>query len=181
MNIQIITYSEGWIASALADQLKKDLEKKGKEVIISKRKPGAIAHTYIHLFYYEAIIVEEAINILYVTHIDHWWKAIKLIQYSGMGCSFICMSSETKKLIEQYTKKSKVSLITPRSIHFLNETKEDNSKITFGIFYRNYQDGRKNPKLLIKLIKYIAAHNDTSRLIVYGEGFEFIKKNVSGN
>jgi hypothetical protein len=173
MSIDLIVYNNSWIATALARQFKENLEKEGLQATIVENKEDLASDTCVHFFYFDAVADCTKKNILYVTHIDHWWKAFKIMKYANQNCSFICMSRETKKIVELYTRSEMVYHFMPESINFKNRISNNYAqKIRFGLFFRNYSDGRKNNLIIDELFNYISINKKYCQLIIYGEGFE---------
>jgi hypothetical protein len=176
--VQLIVYETGWILEAIAKQWKEKIDRiPGFSCDISH---GTIAHAdiYIHLVYTKAKLVSRARNIVYVTHINFSSK-IKYI-YRGVKnkAEFVTMSNMTTDYIKRIFPFSMVYTILPESIHFLK--KDYHKHLTLGLFFRIYDDNRKNNQAIQQLFEVAEKRAGKLRLIVYGQGFEkFISKSNS--
>lgn len=174
--IQIVCYDRGWILEAMAKQWVRDLSvNQGKyDVKLSYNFPEEGSDIYVHFIFFSAVIVPKSINIVLVTHIDHWWKAFSIISLSRANVNFISMSRQTQHLINRYTTLSNAYYYSPSSIHF--HIKENNivDSIVFGLFFKVHPDGRKNNDAIKKLFTFANHQNKKCKLILYGKGFKDI-------
>jgi hypothetical protein len=172
-NIQIICYQRGWILEAIAWQLQAELQSTNRygAVSIAFGQPTEGFQIYIHLIFMWAKPVEGAINWLYVTHIDQWWKAAKLVSLASQISGFIVMSNQTKNVVDRYIPGHNVIVKPPTSIHFVPKDKVVH-KITVGLFFNIYNDSRKGNRFIRELLAFCAANKELVDVIMYGKGFD---------
>jgi hypothetical protein len=179
--IQIVLDSTGWILEVLAkkcyDELASNKNKFDVSFKVGLGDPGK--DIYIHFIYLSAQIIPKAINIVYVTHIDRYHKAFRLIRLARKGAFSVTMSTSTKKLIERYTGIND-TIITqiPKSIHF--NSQNNTKKITFGIFSNLYPDKRKDDNAISEFLSIANKFAQNIHVIIMGSGFsDIIKDNNS--
>ena len=172
-SIQIVCYERGWIVDAIARQWLSQLSENQSEfeVKLCYHLPEPGADIYVHFIYFTAIIVPNRINVVCVTHIDHWWKAFKIIQLARLKVNFIAMSTHTRDVINDYTNSSNAMHYIPRSIHFNRFEVKLFKKLVFGLFFKFHEDGRKNDAAINKLCNVASRNNKYCKLILFGKGF----------
>lgn len=171
MKFEVINYeNNGWIFEKISKIIEEELKKKYEK--LNKCKFERVIF-HIH---FDSVknINENYLNIIFVTHIDNIRKKIKIINLSKKkNTLFFTMSNDTKLFLSE--------IINPSFIYssnfFPNLKISKKKTYIFGFFFRNYEDGRKNNKLIENIIKIIS-ESDNSKLIIYGSGFEkFINYN----
>lgn len=173
--IQLVYYEKGWIIEKIVQQWASILEASNFKTIVSFNDSKNGSDVYIHFIYLNTVPVKGARNIVYVTHVDKWWKAIKLILLAREGVEFVTMSRETQSLVKRYTGSSAVYCINPVSIHF--KTNQPPKKVfTFGLFFRLYDDDRKSNNAINKLVTLAEKLNPVCKLILFGAGFSSISE-----
>ena len=172
-SVQIVCYKRGWILEAIATQWQRIIssESSCSECSLVYGSPELGYDLYIHFIWYDAVPVNGAINIMYVTHIDHWWKAIKLVQLARMGCEFVCMSGQTRFLVNKYIASESTRFILQESLHFGSIRNERSKPLTFGMFFRIQEDGRKSNKDIVNVMKFANDNSDCCQLILFGDGY----------
>jgi hypothetical protein len=173
MKFQIVVCEQGWIIGALAEQLYNTIRTNfGKkcEAQIVYGEPHWGADAYIHFIYLDTKIVEGARNLVYVTHIDYTIKLMLIFILHLKNAEFIVMSNQTYELINTAIPTAKIHLLNPTSIHF-SRNEKSNSYLRIGLFYRIYDDNRKNTLLIKKLISFTSKYKENTKLVVYGRGF----------
>lgn len=180
INVQLVVYEEGWILEAIAKQwvrlLEKKLDPECFTTSLKKYEPENSADVVVHFNYLTAVFLKDARNIAYVTHIDRWWKALKLIRLARHGMYFITMSTETLKLVNRYVGSARAVSVIPESIHFGSQQSPKRA-LTFGLFFRHYDDGRKSPDLIERLCEFANENPMTCKLEIAGNGFAKILSN----
>lgn len=177
--IQIVLDTKGWILEVLANKCYNELSTNKDKFDVSLKvglgDPGK--DIYIHFIYLSAQIIPNAINIVYVTHIDRYHKAFRLIRLMRKGAIPVTMSTPTKKLVKRYTRIDSAIAQIPKSIHF--ESSNIN-KITFGIFSNLYPDKRKDDKAITEFLSIANNNPKTIHVIIMGSGFtDIINKHDS--
>ena len=164
----MVVGSPGWILEAIARQWNDIFSNyTSSEVVIGQTKNGS--NIYIHFFYGDCKIVENAINVVYVTHISSYLNSLMLLLQYSKDCIFITMSNETCKQVKKICgKKAIVYSHLPESIHFNKIV--INKSLSFGYFSKRHNDGRKNEQLLINISKIINNSNNAS-LLIFGSGW----------
>jgi len=174
--IQIVLDTDGWILEALAKKCYQELRKSGEKyettLKVGLGDPGY--DIYIHFIYLSAQIVPNSINIMYVTHIDRYHKAFRLLRLSRKNAFSVTMSTSTKKLVERYTGLKNTIVQIPESLHF--KSVNNNKKITFGIFSNLYPDKRKNDQAISDFISLADQFHPHIHAIIMGSGFSDILK-----
>ncbi len=178
--IQIVLDTTGWILEVLArkcyDEIDRNKEKFNVSFKVGLGDPGK--DIYIHFIYLSAQIIPNAVNIVYVTHIDRYHKAFRLIRLSRKNAFSVTMSTSTKKLIKRYTGIDNAIAQIPKSIHF--NSSDDCKKITFGVFSNLYPDERKDDKAIAKFLSIANSLPENIHVIIMGSGFkDIIKANKS--
>jgi hypothetical protein len=172
-SLQIVCYKRGWILEAIAVQWRNFLSSDARcsecSLVYGSPEPGY--DIYVHFIWFDAVPVDDSINIMYVTHIDHWWKAIKLIQLARMSCKFVCMSSQTRTLINKYIASDSTRYIRQESLHFGSINNGRSEPLTFGMFFRIQEDGRKSNKDILNVLKFANDNADCCHLILFGDGY----------
>ena len=174
--IEIVCYEEGWILESICKSLSKKLKELNPILIIkiTNKPSGREGIIYFHFYYQIAKPVHNSRNIFYVTHIDKYHKALKLIELSKYNGEFFCVSEETASYVNNLLRDGNVYAIKPWSLHLKQIKKEKNRKITFGMFFRIYSDRRKGNFYIEDFIRKIILKNKNNKLIIYGSGFEKI-------
>lgn len=177
--VQIVLDTTGWILEALAkkcyDELYSNKEKFDVSFKVGLGDPGK--DIYIHFIYLSAQIIPNSINIVYVTHIDRYHKAFRLIRLSRKNAFSVTMSTSTKKLVKKYTGVDNAIAQIPKSIHFNNTN--GCQKITFGIFSNLYPDKRKDDKAIEEFLSIASNFPQSVHVIIMGSGFEDILKTIN--
>jgi hypothetical protein len=179
MKISIKVREGGWIIEAIARQWQNELSRNGHEVKIDFQDADRASQIHIHFIADEARPVDGRLNIVFVTHLDFYWKILNCIQLHKKGVSFICMSKQTERVLRKFMPRAQIFAITPQSLHFgLIPTPK---KITFGLFFRLYDDNRKNRDAIELLVNTVIENSPKASLLIYGAGFEGILRGKSGN
>lgn len=170
--IQIVLYgNRGWIIEAIARQwarqIAQALPQSHVSVVEGAPMPGAA--TYLHMTYRRARPVPGARNIIYVPHVDEWYKASKLISCARQGAEFVTMSRQTQALLDAYFGRQLATCITPSSIHFHAGTSPARA-LRFGLFFKLYADGRKSEESIRDLLSLANSAPDLCQLVLYGKG-----------
>ena len=175
IKICLIVYEKGWILEALALKLKADINKISLDytAFIKKSRENCDCRIYIHYIYLNTKIIKNSRNIVFVTHIDYYFKALIIYRLALQGAEFIAMSRQTEELIRRLSPKSKTFLLTPTSIRFNEFGINQNEKLVFGIFFRYYNDNRKNNIIIKKIIDYLKYH-ENMKLIMFGKGLGYL-------
>ena len=176
MRVVIVYHEKSWIMEAFAKDYYRRLKQKSQVKCVSLHNgyseiPDDLGSDdcVFHINYFFAKKVKNTKNIVLITHIDSRLKMFLVSRLARQSFSFVCMSNETKVLVEHISCSSSVISDIPRSLHF----DRAENPITFGLFFRIYPDDRKNLKL-IKELNQIALSSERVRLIIYGSGFESI-------
>ncbi|MBL7003855.1 MAG: hypothetical protein ISR69_07515 [Gammaproteobacteria bacterium] len=174
--IQIVLDTKGWILEVLAnkcyDELSTNKEKFNVSLKVGLGDPGK--DIYIHFIYLSAQIIPNAVNIVYVTHIDRYHKAFRLVRLSRKNAFSVTMSTSTEELVKKYTGVNNVIAQVPKSIHF--NGKDNFKKITFGIFSNLYPDKRKDDKTIAEFLSIANNFSQNIHVIIMGSGFNAIIK-----
>jgi hypothetical protein len=176
--IQFVIGEKGWIIEAIAKQWMKRLKEVCGEanVCCTYGRPVEGSEIYFHFIYLHALPVAGARNIVYVTHVDYFFKGLVLLKLAKLGVEFVTMSFQTKSLLENFLPGAAVHCISPKSIHFDHESVPEADPLTFGLFFRLYPDKRKKNALVESLISKIKSSPAGVKLIIYGAGFEYYLK-----
>ena len=180
-NIQIVLDSGGvgWILEALANKCYKELDSDRHFHVSFKvglGDPGK--DVYIHFIYLSAQIIPNAINIVYVTHVDRWHKAFRLIRLARSHAYFVTMSTATQALVNRYIGPANIEPQVPKSLHFKYPLTHNN-KITFGIFSNIYPDKRKNDKVIMDFLSIVSNYSNNIHVIIMGSGYqEILETNI---
>lgn len=176
--VQIILDSTGWILEVLANQCYEELKARNDEFEVSlkigKGDPGS--DIYIHFIYLNAHIMPGATNIVYVTHVDRWHKAFRLVRSAHSGAHFVTMSTATKRLVHRYTGVKNITAQIPKSIHFARD--QTSRSVTFGLFSNLYPDQRKGDQAIKDFLSIIEKH-PSAHAILMGSGYEHVLNSVS--
>lgn len=176
--IQIILDSTGWILEVLANQCYEELKAENGEFEVSlkvgKGDPGK--DIYIHFIYLNAHIMPSATNIVYVTHVDRWHKAFRLVRLAHAGAHFVTMSVATRYLVSRYTGVNSITTQVPKSIHFNQD--QTARCATFGIFSNLYPDQRKGDQAIKSFLSIIEKYPN-AQAILMGSGYENVLSTIS--
>jgi len=177
-NLQIILDpgGVGWILEALANKCYTELKEDTRfdvSLKVGLGDPGK--DVYIHFIYLSAQVIPNAINIVYVTHVDRWYKAFRLIRLARSQAYFITMSTATQALVNRYVGPVNIETQIPESLHF-GYSAEHNKRVTFGLFFNIYPDERKNDKIIMDFLSIASNYLDTVHVIIMGYGYEKILK-----
>jgi hypothetical protein len=173
MRIQIVVGEHGWIIGVLAEQLRESIKKTFNHSASIKLVHGEPQHgdeVYIHFIYLNTKIVKGARNIIYVTHVDYTIKLMIILLQHLRNAEFIVMSNQTGRLIESAIPNSIVHILNPASIHF-KKNNDISKQLKIGLFFRIYEDNRKNNKLIAKLLNYASDFKENTKIVIYGKGF----------
>ncbi len=166
----------GWILEVLANKCYKELKEDTRfdvSLKVGLGDPGK--DVYIHFIYLSAQVIPGAINIVYVTHVDRWHKAFRLIRLAKSKAHFVTMSTATQELVNRYIGTANIVTQIPESLHF-KYSSAHNNKITFGIFSNIYPDGRKNDKIIMDFLSIVSDYSDNVHVIIMGTGYQDILK-----
>jgi hypothetical protein len=173
MNISIKTRGDSaWIIAAIAKHWQNELSKNGHDVTIDSQGTDRTSQIHIHFIADNARLVDGRLNIVFVTHLDFYWKILNCIQLYKKGASFVCMSKHTETVLRKFMPRAQIFTITPQSLHFGSVAIPE--KITFGLFFRLYDDNRKNRHAIETLVNTVAENSSKAKLLIYGAGFESI-------
>jgi glycosyltransferase involved in cell wall biosynthesis len=172
MRVSIKCGDRTWILGAWAKQWQNELSRNGYEVTIDYDGADRTSQIHIHLNPDYAHPVDGRLNIVIVTHIDFYWKILNCIQLYRKGVSFICMSKHTESVLRRFMPRAQIFTITPQSLHF--GPIPIPKKITFGLFFRLYDDNRKNRSAIETLVNIVIEHSSKANLLIFGTGFENI-------
>ena len=161
-----------WIIAAIAKQWQKELLTYGHEVTIDSQGADRTSQIHIHFIADNARLVDGRLNIVFVTHLDFYWKILNCIQLYRKGVSFVCMSKHTESVLRKFMPRAQIFTITPQSLHFGSIPIP--KKITFGLFFRLYDDNRKNRSAIETLVNTVTENRSRANLLIYGAGFESI-------
>lgn len=179
--VQIVCYTRGWIVEALARQweraLARTLPQARVRLVFGAPQPGD--DTYLHFVYLSARVVAGARNIVYVTHVDRWAKALRLVALSRQGAEFVVLSRETRELVNRYLGGDVARCIRPESIHFASHSRAS-TPLTFGLFFKLYADGRKSPASIHRILRIASARPDVCRLVLMGQGWQAATREFPG-
>ena len=175
--VEIVVEESGWIIDVLAKKCFKELSQQEDlyEVSYSNSAASEGKDIYIHFIYLNAKIIRGAMNIVYVTHVDRWFKAFRLIRLARENVYFVTMSEDTSRLVKKYTGVNNVFTQVPKSIHF--EQDKNKRKINFGIFSLLYPDKRKGNDSIANFLAYSSTKNQNVEITVYGKGWEDLLAN----
>jgi len=176
-SVEIVVEESGWIVDVLARKCFEELcqQENLYEVSYSNSLASEGKDIYIHFIYLNAKIIRGAINIVYVTHVDRWFKAFRLVRLARENVYFVTMSEDTLKLVKKYTGVEGVFAQVPESIHF--KSTQSNRKIHFGIFSLLYPDNRKGNDAIENFLAYSSSQNQNVEITVYGKGWENLLAN----
>lgn len=178
----IICYEKGWIIEAIAVQLKNNLlvnyGRDNVNLLYGINNINDINDNNVivyHLYYLHAILIPNAINLIYVTHIDSLSKLNKVIKLSNskFDVRFMTMSLQTSNYLKKIIHDKEIFTAQQNSLHFKNN-KNIPEILTVGLFFRLYNDDRKSNKDIIELFKIASNYTDNLKIIIYGDGFEKI-------
>src|SRR5260370_22055617 len=172
MKVSIKAPDRTWILAAWDKQWQNELSRNGYKVTIDRDGADRTSEIHIHFIADNAHAVEGRLNIVVVTHIDFYWKILNCIQLYRKGVSFICMSKHTENVLRRFMPRAQIFTITPQSLHFGPMPMP--KKITFGLFFRLYDDDRKNQSAIEALVTVIIEHSSKANLLIFGAGFENI-------
>lgn len=179
MKISIKARDSSWIIAAIAKQWQNELSRIGHEVAIDYPGADRTSHIHIHFIADDAHLIDGRLNIVFVTHLDFYWKILNCIQLYRKGVSFVCMSKHTECVLRKFMPGAQIFTITPQSLHFGSVPIP--GKITFGLFFRLYDDDRKNRNAIETLVNTVAENTSKAKLLIYGAGFESILDGKSTN
>lgn len=175
--VQIVLDKNGGILEPLARQTLEELKEKRFDVDLTVRDVQSDKDVYITYIYLNARPITNALNIVYVTHVDRLFKAWRLIRLAMHDCVFVCMSRETKLLVERYTGSDRVYFINPKSLRY-GEVKP--VSVTIGIFSNIYPDGRKGDYCILDVLKEAEKFGNVNFRIM-GSGWQKILSQVNGD
>jgi glycosyltransferase involved in cell wall biosynthesis len=177
--LQIVCYEKGWILEEIAKKWQSQISMSLPDISVSLEfgKPVEGNDIYIHVNYSFAIPVQNARNIVYVTHLNTHIKLLKILLLARSGAEFICMSTQTRELLNKLSFNNQKHLVVPESLHFNTQARERKHCLTLGMFFRIYSDGRKSNENIRELAQIVADRNIL--LILFGSGFAQLLKDYS--
>lgn len=183
-DVIIDLYEKGWILDAISLDWQEKLSKeynvtinycKPKKRFFGKNIDNPPTNDITLHFIYLNAVKKSQIDIAFVTHIDKLWKRLLVAYIARQGIRFICLSNQTKYLVNRICDyQVNVENFTPNSLHFQRKNSIKN-KITFGIFYRIYQDDRKKEDTLKGILATLNSFHNNAKIILYGNGFSDFK------
>ena len=174
--VQIVLDKNGGILEPLARQTLEELKEKRFDVELTVRDIKSDKDVYITYIYLNAKPIPDGLNVVFVTHVDRLFKAWRLIRLAMQDCVFVCMSGETKLLVERYTGSDRVYFINPKSLRY-GEAKPVN--VTIGVFSNIYPDGRKGDYCILNVLKEAEKFGNVNFRIM-GSGWQKILSKVDG-
>lgn len=164
--VRLVCYEEkGWIIRKFADNLKRELEKRGIRATMGNT-PDAEADINHHI---ESILYEpikkyiDTVMITHVLHKDSYEQVLKQMETARMG---ICMSRQTmNQLARLGIPREKLCYVNPA-----HDGKIQPKKYVLGITHRNYKDNRKRKGALIDICTPL--NPDFFEIKIMGAGWE---------
>ena len=172
MQISIKAWDSSWIIAAIAKQWQNELSRIGHEVAIDYHGADRTSQIHIHFIADDTRPIDGRLNIVFVTHLDFYWKILNCIRLYRKGASFVCMSKHTECVLRKFIPRAEIFTITPQSLHFGSVPIP--GKITFGLFFRLYDDNRKDRRAIEALVNTVAENSSKAKLLIYGSGFDSI-------
>jgi len=172
VQISIKAWDSSWIIAAIAKQWQNELSRIGHEVAIDYHGADRTSQIHIHFIADDTRPIDGRLNIVFVTHLDFYWKILNCIRLYRKGASFVCMSKHTECVLRKFIPRAEIFTITPQSLHFGSVPIP--GKITFGLFFRLYDDNRKNRDAIATLVNTVAENSSKAKLLIYGAGFDSI-------
>jgi glycosyltransferase involved in cell wall biosynthesis len=172
MKVSIKARDRAWILAAMAEQWRNELSRSGHDVTVDFDSADHTSQIHIHFIADDALLVDGHVNVVVVTHIDFYWKILNCIQLYRKGVGFICLSKQTENTLKRFMPRAQIFTVTPRSLHF--GPIPIPKKITFGLFFRLYDDNRKNQSAIETLVNMVVEHSSMAHILIFGAGFENI-------
>ena len=163
----VLPLKDNWIFEEIAKKLKTNLENKKLKVIISSY-PLKNFDVYHHISFLNCnykTLYKNKVNTAMVTHIDTTSKLNIILKLNDYIDCFTVQSLQTKKYVSKFLDKIKTNVI-----YVPPNDKIKFNKIKLGIFSNKYPDGRKNEKILIKVLRNL--NPNIFEIFIMGKNWE---------
>lgn len=163
VNIQMRSFSEGWILSKFASKLQSNLV---NEFGINAHINGDsnfydVTH---HIPYYDAHETNSQINTFLITHVDTIEKERQIKLLLAQLDYGICLSESTSKILRRSLNSKNLMAIIP------GIDQKNSRKISLGFASNVYADNRKKTDLL--LTELLKLYPDKLKIVIMGSGWE---------